>query len=160
MHYSKIDKCSLVDGVGIRTTLFVSGCTHNCPSCHNHEAQNFRFGRGFTQDTIKEILQECSNEYCAGLSLSGGDPLHPKNVPDVLELVQEFREVFGDGKNVWCWTGYTLEHLQARKDWVTSLLLSSIDVLVDGPFIEALKDPSLKFRGSSNQRILYRGIDF
>lgn len=155
MNYAKIEKCDVVNGPGIRTTLFVSGCTHACPSCHNKEAQNFRFGQKFTQQTLEELLEVCSDEFCSGLTLSGGDPLHPTNILDVAHIVKAFRYRFGNTKNIWCWTGYTLEGLRNRCDFAVSYLLENIDVLVDGPFVEALKDPALKWRGSSNQRILH-----
>jgi anaerobic ribonucleoside-triphosphate reductase activating protein len=160
MNHSKIEYCDCSNGVGVRTTLFVSGCTSMCLGCHNKSTWNFKAGQEFTQETIDKILDSIDNEYVSGLTLSGGDPLHPKNIPDVWELVIQFRSKFGNIKNIWCWTGYLLEDLQSRSCEQTDDILLSIDVLVDGKFVEALKDPSLQWRGSSNQRVLYRGKDF
>jgi anaerobic ribonucleoside-triphosphate reductase activating protein len=155
MHYSKIERADTQNGIGIRTTLFVSGCTHCCPNCHNKSTWNFKAGQKLTQEVIDKILASIDNDYVDGLTLSGGDPLHPKNTPSVANLVSQFRRRFGDTKNIWCWTGYLLEDLKARTDPYTAYVLSEISVLVDGPFMEALKDPSLKWRGSSNQRVIH-----
>lgn len=155
MNYAKIEKADCCNGTGVRTTLFVSGCTHSCPGCHNREAQNFKFGQEFTKDVQEDVLEECSKDYCAGLSISGGDPLHPKNIKEISDLVLAFRQRFGDTKTIWCWTGYTLDALEARVDPWTEHILANLDVLVDGPFIEALKDTTLQWRGSLNQRVLY-----
>lgn len=154
MHYSKIEYCDVVNGQGARTTLFVSGCTHCCSGCHNKSTWNFKAGQEFTQETIDKILNSIDNDYVSGLTLSGGDPLNPKNLADVWELVIQFRYKFGNTKSIWCWTGYVLEDLQARNCQQTNDILLSIDVLVDGPFVESLKDPSLVWRGSSNQRVI------
>lgn len=163
MNYSKIEFADCSNGTGVRTTLFVSGCTHCCPSCHNKSTWNFKAGQEFTQETINKILDSIDNDYVAGLTLSGGDPLNPKNLADVWELVIQFRSKFGNTKNLWIWTGYTLEQLQSRVGYgysQTSDILLCTDVLVDGKFVESLKDPSLQWCGSSNQRVLYRGKDF
>lgn len=160
MHYSKIEYCDCSNGIGVRTTIFVSGCIHACHNCHNKTTWNFKAGQEFTQQTIGKVLDSIDNGHVSGLTLSGGDPLHPKNIPDVWELVIQFRSKFGNTKSLWCWTGYTLEQLQERLCPSTKYLLSEIDVLIDGPFIEELKDASLKWKGSSNQRVLQRGKDF
>ena len=156
MNYAKIDKCDTANGEGVRVSLFVSGCSINCPGCFNKPAQDFKFGKEFSQDTLDEILNLCESPYISGLSLLGGDPLHPKNVPTISSLVKAFRQRFRDTKTIWCWTGYTLEQLKERGDPSISYILDNIDVLVDGPFVESLKDPSLSWRGSSNQRVLLK----
>lgn len=160
MYYSKIEYCDCSNGVGARVTLFVSGCRIGCKGCFNKAAQNFKFGQEFTQEIINKILDSIDNEYVAGLSILGGEPFDTKNVCTVYELVRQFRQRFGNTKNIWCWTGYLLEDLQARDDLATQHLLAQIDVLVDGPFAETLKDPALVWRGSSNQRVLHKGVDF
>lgn len=160
MYYSKIEFCDCSNGIGVRTTIFVSGCTHACSNCHNQSTWNFKAGQEFTQETIAKILGSIDNDYVAGLTLSGGDPLHPKNIPAISSLVSQFRQHFGNTKDIWSWTGYTLEQLQERLCPSTKYLLSEVDVLIDGPFVEELKDVSLKWRGSSNQRVLQRGKHF
>ena len=160
MNFSKVEVCDLINGSGIRTTLFVSGCDLGCKGCFNVAAKNFKAGQEFTQETIDNILHQTDNPYCAGLSILGGEPLHRKNIETVLDLVTQFRERFGDSKSIWVWSGYALDELRGRSSFVVDNLLESIDVLVDGRFVESLKDPTLEFRGSSNQRILKRGVDF
>ena len=160
MNFSKIDPCDVVNGQGIRATLFVSGCDLRCPQCFNKEAQNFKAGKLFTPEDFLFLMNSVANPYCAGLSLLGGEPMHPKNLPVVAEIISIFREQFGHTKNIWLWSGYTLEELRERYDILTDYVLAGIDVLVDGRFVQELKDPTLKFRGSSNQRILKQGKDF
>lgn len=154
MNYSKLEHCSVVNGPGIRTTIFVSGCRLNCPGCFNKVAQSFKAGQEFTQETIDNILESIDNEYVSGLSILGGEPFDVLNIPDVWELVIQFRSKFGNTKNLWMWTGYLIEDLQARGCEKTTDILLLTDVLVDGPFVETLKDPSLAWRGSSNQRVI------
>ena len=160
MNFSKIDPCDCVNGQGIRTTLFVSGCDLRCPQCFNKEAQNFKAGNLFTPEDFQFLMGSVANPHCAGLSVLGGEPMHEKNLPAVAEIIGKVREQFGHTKNIWLWSGYTLEELRERYDILTDYVLANIDVLVDGRFVQELKDPTLKFRGSSNQRILKRGIDF
>ena len=154
MFYSKLDKCDTANGDGVRVSLFVSGCSINCPGCFNKPAQNFKFGQEFTPDVLNCILKACDNPYTACLSVLGGEPFHIRNVATVADSIMAFRQKFGNTKTIWCWTGYTLEQLQERKDAATFYVLANIDVLVDGPFVESLKDPSLDWRGSRNQRVL------
>lgn len=155
MNYSKIEFADTQNGAGIRTTLFVSGCRLNCKGCFNKVAQDFRFGQEFTKEAVDELLTSIDNEYVKGLSLLGGECFDPKNIPTISSLVSQFRQCFGNTKDIWCWTGYTLEQLQERLCPSTKYLLSEIDVLIDGPFVEELKDLSLKWRGSRNQRVIY-----
>ena len=160
MNFSKIDSCDCVNGQGIRTTIFVSGCDLLCRNCFNKEAQNFKAGNLFTSEDFRFLIDSVASPYCSGLSILGGEPMHEKNLPTVAEIIGKVREQFGNTKNIWLWSGYTLEELRERYDILTDYVLANVDVLVDGRFVEELKDPSLKWRGSSNQRILRHGIDF
>ena len=154
MNYAKIEICDVVNGPGVRTTLFVSGCAHNCVGCHNKEAQNFKFGEEFTDEVSHSILSSLDNEFIDGLSISGGDPLHPKNTSQIYELVKKVRARYSYKKSIWLWTGYTIEQLRNRNDSVTDGILKSIDVLIDGKFVKDLKEVGLRYRGSSNQKII------
>lgn len=156
MYYSKIIYEDVVNGDGLRTTLFVSGCTLNCKGCHNKQSQNFRFGELYTEQTKNKIIESLNNEYVDGLSISGGDPLEPKNFKDVLELCKSVKEVY-PSKTIWVWTGRTIEEIL---DTDSKAVLQYIDVLVDGRYIEEYKNSSLLYRGSSNQRVLRKGSDF
>lgn len=157
MNYALIRKHDIANGTGIRVSIFVSGCRHHCKGCFNTEAWDFSYGTPFTQETIREILDACDHEYIDGLSLLGGEPFEPENQSALLALTQAFDERFPN-KTVWCYTGFRFtEDLLAGKvgDPDTArALLSHIDVLVDGKFVEALKDASLLFRGSANQNII------
>ena len=156
MHYVTIKPYDIANGPGVRVSLFVSGCRHHCPDCFNAEAWDFDFGEPFTQETIEAILQHLKLPYIQGLTLLGGEPFEPENQPAVLDLVRQVREYCPD-KTVWAFSGFTLEQLlsgQTGPVAITQALLSHLDVLVDGPFLSALKDLSLRFRGSSNQRII------
>ena len=156
MYYSKIIYEDVVNGDGLRTTLFVSGCTLNCKGCHNKQSQNFRFGELYTEQTKNKIIESLNNEYVDGLSISGGDPLEPKNFKDVLELCKSVKELYPN-KTIWLWTGRTIEEIL---DTDTKAVLQYIDVLIDGRYIEEYKNSSLLYRGSSNQRVLRKGSDF
>ena len=158
MHYGNIKNCDIANGEGIRVTLFVSGCTHHCKNCFNPETWNFNYGNEFTEEVKENIINMLAPDFVNGLTLLGGEPMEPANQKGLLELVKAVREKFGNTKNIWCYTGYVFERdllneSRARCS-VTDEFLSHIDVLVDGPFVEALKNISLKFRGSSNQRII------
>ncbi len=142
---------SMSNGLGWRAVLFVSGCPHGCPGCHNKEAQDFNYGEAFNkQEIINKITDNC---ILKGITISGGEPLCKENIPEVVEFIKDVKKVKPDF-NVWCYSGYTLEELKSRNDIVTDEALKQIDVLVDGEFKIDKKDPNLKFRGSSNQRIL------
>jgi anaerobic ribonucleoside-triphosphate reductase activating protein len=147
MRYSQIRNLDIANGPGCRISLFVSGCEHRCKNCFNPETWNFDHGREFTEDTLTSILKLAEPDYISGLSILGGEPCHPRNLPEVLKLVREFKEVH-PYKTVWLWTGYLIE------DVFEDLVDSEIDVVVDGRFVEELKDLRLRFRGSSNQRII------
>ena len=157
MNYAVIKKNDIANGPGVRVSLFVSGCRHHCKNCFNQEAWDFSFGQPFTEDTIEEIMSALDHSYIAGLSLLGGEPFEPENQEGLLPLAQRFKARFPE-KSLWCYTGFTFE-----TDLLTGnignpqtvhSLLSCIDVLVDGRFVESLKDLSLIFRGSSNQNII------
>ena len=164
MNYSGIIGSDIANGTGVRVSLFVSGCTHRCKGCFNPDTWDFDAGKPFTAATEDFLLEELSKPWIAGLSLLGGEPMEPANQVALTPFLRRFRERFGATRDVWCYTGCVLEKdLLPPKDgaepsrWrteVTDEMLSMIDTLVDGPFVESLKDVSLKFRGSSNQRIL------
>ena len=156
MRYQTIIKGDLVNGEGVRCSLFVSGCSHGCVGCFNESAWDYRSGTEFSTETVQEILDELSKPYIDGLSLLGGDPLMPKNISTVLELCSVVKEKYPN-KNIWCWTGYTLQEVQNNH---ASGILQYCDVLIDGKFIDSQKDLTLAFRGSNNQKILKKGIDY
>lgn len=151
MNYEKIDKCSVSNGVGVRTVLWVSGCDIHCRNCQNPQTWDFNSGIPFTDDTMQEILYDLSKTYIKGLTLSGGHPLDPHNAPKVLEIVKRVKMVFPN-KDIWIYSGYEWENI--IKDETLKEILKYTDVLVDGAYIDELRDISLPFRGSSNQRII------
>ena len=151
MNYAKISSCDIADGYGVRVGFYVSGCTRKCKGCHNPEAQDFNYGKPFSNVTKNEIIQLISRPYCAGLSILGGEPLEKNNRQVIIALCKEVKERFPD-KDIWMWTGYTYEEVLA--DASMNEVLKYIDYIVDGPFVEEKKDLSLRFCGSSNQRIL------
>lgn len=142
---------SISNGLGWRAVLFVSGCPHNCPGCHNKQAQNFEYGTEFNKQEIIERIKQ--NSILKGITISGGEPLCKENIPEVLDFIKDLRKEKPEF-NVWCYSGYTFEELMARNDDITKQCLNEIDVLVDGEYIESQKEPNLKFRGSKNQRII------
>lgn len=157
MNYADIKKADVANGVGVRISLFVSGCNHHCKNCFNQEAWDFNYGKEFTEKEEEIIIKELENSYVAGLSLLGGEPLEHVNQKGLLPLLRKVKAKFPD-KNIWCYTGFTFDKDIINgmyKNWEeTPELLSYIDVLVDGKFEEEKKDIKLRFRGSSNQRIL------
>ncbi|MDU7440462.1 MAG: anaerobic ribonucleoside-triphosphate reductase activating protein [Clostridium sp.] len=150
MYYSKIKFNDVANGPGLRLSLFTSGCTHHCKGCFQPETWNFKNGEPFTLETQKYIIEKSKNKYIAGMSLLGGDPLD--NVDGILPLLQEYRKTFAATKSIWLWTGYLFEEI--LKDDLKSKLLSFIDVIIDGKFEENLKDITLKYKGSTNQRVI------
>ena len=158
MNYSGIIGSDIANGEGVRVSLFVSGCTHHCKGCFNPDTWDFAAGKPFTEKTQDFIIAELDHPWIAGLTLLGGEPMEPENQRSLAPFLHRVRARFGSSKNIWCYTGCMLERdLQQESRWrteVTDELLSMIDVLVDGPFVESLKDITLRFRGSSNQRIL------
>jgi len=156
MNYAEIKYCDIANGEGVRTGLFVSGCTHRCEGCFNRDTWDFEYGREFNEETVEKILKSLEASYVAGLTLLGGEPFEPENQRALVPFLKKVKEKFPH-KNVWCYTGYTLEQLRGESRGrceVTDKMLELIDVLVDGRFVKELYDISLKFRGSSNQRII------
>lgn len=154
MNYSQLITCDTANGEGVRTSLFVSGCTNHCPGCFNQEAQDFNYGKLYTQDTENILLDYIKQPYISGLSILGGDPLCQDDM-GLITLNFLAHKVHSLGKTVWLWTGFKWEDFNFTNNFsLQSLLLSACDVVVDGPFIEAEKDLSLAFRGSRNQRII------
>ena len=158
MNYGSLRGTDIANGEGVRVTLFVSGCTHHCKNCFNPETWDFCYGKPFTKEVEDEVIKLLEPDYIQGLTLLGGEPMEPKNQEALLPLVKRVREVYGNKKNIWCYTGYTLDKdllgESRAKCEHTRELLENLDVLVDGPFVEDLKNLTLKFRGSSNQRII------
>ena len=159
MYYSGIKYNDIANGTGVRTVLFVSGCTHHCKGCFQPETWDFKNGRPFTDATIKEIVDSLAPDHIAGLTLLGGEPMEPDNQRALMVLLRKVMEKY-PSKSIWCYTGYTYEtdildpsgkaHCE-----VTDEMLSYLDILVDGEFVEEEKDLTLEFRGSRNQRILH-----
>jgi anaerobic ribonucleoside-triphosphate reductase activating protein len=147
MNYNTIKQLDIANGPGCRVSLFVQGCEFNCPGCFNSVAKDFSGGKPFTDQTVETLLELAAPDHISGLSILGGEPLHPRNRSEVLDLVKKFKEKYPK-KTVWIWTGYLWNEV---KD---DLHGSGVDVLVDGRFIEELKDLRLKYRGSSNQRVI------
>ena len=157
MHYAAIKPCDVANGPGIRVSLFVSGCNHHCKGCFNEIAWNFEYGNEFNQETIDSILKDLDKDYIEGLSLLGGEPLEHSNQKGLLELVKQVKQKFPN-KTIWCYTGFDFEKDvmgNMYKNWEeTKQLVDNIDVIVDGKFQIENKNPSLQFRGSSNQRLI------
>lgn len=157
MNYALIKPRDIANGPGVRVSLFVSGCRRHCKNCFNPETWDFCYGQEFTQQTTDEILALLEPDYIRGLTVLGGEPFEPENQPAVLDLVRQVKERYPE-KEIWAFTGNRFDDdLLAKKlgPWeVTEALLGCIDVLVDGAFVEELKDMGLRFRGSSNQRII------
>lgn len=157
MNYAEIKKNDIANGPGVRTTLFVSGCTHHCKGCFNSQAWDFNCGEPFTEQVEGYIIETMKPDFVSGLTLLGGEPFEPVNQRGLLPLLKKVKKAYPD-KTIWCFTGYIyekdlLKESRARCE-VTDEMLSLIDVLVDGPFIEAQKNLMLKFRGSENQRLI------
>ena len=157
MNYATIKNCDIANGPGVRVSLFVSGCTHRCPGCFNEVAWDFDYGTPFTQETIDTIVTMLKPPHIKGLTLLGGEPFDPRNQPAIVELLRQVKRECPD-KSIWAFSGYLFDkditawRLGPRE--VTEEYLSYLDVLVDGPFIEAKKNLSLRFRGSENQRLI------
>ena len=157
MNYASIKRMDVANGPGVRMSVFVRGCRHYCKNCFNQEAWDFEYGEPFTEKEIEEIVDYVKGDYIAGLTLLGGEPLEPENQKGLLPLLRRIREVCPK-KSVWCYTGYDFERdilgrmineIEEMKE-----ILSYVDVLVDGEYMEELHKPSLRFKGSSNQRII------
>ncbi len=157
MKYAEIKNTDIANGTGVRVSLFVSGCTHHCEGCFNSQTWDFEYGKEFTEQTEAELLQALKPGFIAGLTLLGGEPFEPENQRSLVPFLKKVRKAYPE-KSIWCYTGYQMEHdllveSRARCE-VTDEMLSYLDVLVDGQFVLEKKNISLKFRGSSNQRII------
>ena len=158
MHYGELKKCDIANGIGVRVTLFVSGCTNRCSDCFQPQTWDFDYGKEFTEDTKAEIFAELDKPFVNGLTVLGGEPFEPRNQRELLPFVRNFKALY-PAKTVWCYSGYTWEQLTGKEPSparceVTDELLALLDVLVDGRFVQAEHDISLRFRGSRNQRLL------
>jgi len=147
MYYGTIKPRDIANGTGVRVSLFVSGCTHKCKSCFNQELWDFNYGTLFTEKTESYIINELKHNFISGLSLLGGEPFDPRNQETLVSFLNKVK-YYIPGKQIWCYTGYLFENIKDTE------MIKLIDILVDGPFIEDLKDISLTFKGSSNQRII------
>lgn len=148
MRYNKVRKMDISNGPGVRVSIFMQGCTFYCKNCFNPETHDFMGGEEFTEDTIDQVLKLCENANVEGLSILGGEPMHPMNIEGTTELAKKFKEKFPN-KNLWVWTGFLFDRDLQNKE-----VLKYIDVLVDGQYVDELRDPRLKYNGSSNQRVI------
>ena len=156
MNYATIKNCDIANGPGVRVSLFVSGCTHHCKGCFHEVAWDFDYGQPFTNETIQTILDMMKPGYIKGLTLLGGEPFEPQNQGPIVELLRQVKKTYPD-KSIWAFSGYLFEKITSHTlgDWaVTREFLNSLDVLVDGPFVEEKKNLALRFRGSENQRLI------
>ena len=151
MNYAKITKHDIANGRGVRVVLWVSGCSHHCTGCQNPDTWDDDYGSRFEASDLSDIITLLREDWISGLTLSGGDPLKPSNV-DMCTIVAACAKSNVPNKDIWCWTGYTWDEIIARED--CKYILQCIDVLVDGEFIKDKYDISLKWRGSSNQRVI------
>ena len=156
MNYGAIKKCDIANGVGVRTVLFVSGCTHHCRGCFQPETWNFDYGERYTKETEDEIIESLRPDYVDGITLLGGEPFEPENQRELVKLLRRIKKELPQ-KTVWSFSGFTYEELTGDSRAVcevTNEMLSMLDVLVDGEFVEAKRNISLRFRGSENQRLI------
>ena len=157
MNFGNIKSCDIADGPGVRVSLFVSGCRHHCKGCFNADTWNFDYGQPYTKETEDELIRLLAPDYIQGLTLLGGEPFEPENQRELVKLLRRVRETYPE-KDIWSYSGYILDTDLAAggraHTEVTDEMLSLLDVLVDGPFIEEQKDITLKFRGSKNQRVI------
>ncbi|MBS5384222.1 MAG: anaerobic ribonucleoside-triphosphate reductase activating protein [Acutalibacteraceae bacterium] len=156
MNYGAIKKCDIANGVGVRTVLFVSGCTHHCKGCFQPETWNFDYGERYTNETEDEIIESLRPDYVDGITLLGGEPFEPENQRELVKLLRRIKKELPQ-KTVWSFSGFTYEELTGDSRAVcevTNEMLSMLDVLVDGEFVEAKRNISLRFRGSENQRLI------
>lgn len=148
MRYNKIRKMDISNGPGVRVSIFTQGCAFNCPNCFNPETHDFNGGKEFTNETLDKILNLCDNENVEGLSILGGEPCHPKNIEGTTKLAKAFKAKFPK-KDLWIWSGFSFD-----KDLKDKELMNYADVVVDGQYMEAVRNPSLKWKGSANQRVI------
>lgn len=149
MRYNKIRKMDISNGPGVRVSIFMQGCEFHCKNCFNAETWNFKGGKEFTEETINRVLELSEKDYVAGLSILGGEPMHPKNIEGTIELARAFKKKFPK-KTVWVWSGFLYDDIMERNKEV----FDYIDVLVDGQYDDSLHNPTLKWKGSSNQRVI------
>ena len=147
MRYNKIRKMDIADGPGVRVSIFLQGCTFKCPGCFNPETHDFAGGKEFTAETLNDLLRLCEADYVKGLSILGGEPLHPQNIAGTIEIAKAFKQKFPE-KTIWLWSGFLFENVVDKK------IFDYIDVMVDGQFKKDLSSPMLKYCGSSNQRVI------
>ena len=148
MRYNKIRKMDVSNGPGIRVSIFMQGCVFNCKNCFNPETHDFNGGKEFTEKTIARVLELCEPEHIQGLSILGGEPMHPKNIDGTTALAKAFKEKFPN-KTIWSWSGFLFD-----RDLKDKEVMNYIDVIVDGQYKDELRDPRLKYAGSSNQRAI------
>lgn len=166
MYYHNITKDDMLNGDGLRVVLWVSGCSHDCLGCHNPQTHDAYSGLPFDESVENELFELLDRDYISGLTLSGGDPLYATNVQTLINLVSKFRERYGNSKTIWIYSGYTLDGLKLipnRFSTINALrlkLISMCDVFVDGRFIKELKDEQYQWAGSTNQKLLRKGVDF
>lgn len=157
MHYGEIKNCDIANGIGVRVSLFVSGCTNHCEDCFQPETWDFNYGNDFTEETENRILEMLAPDYICGLTVLGGEPFEPENQRVLVDFLRKVRRKYPE-KSIWCFTGFTLEMLETEGTHchceATEEMLSLIDVLVDGRFDKNKKNISLRFRGSENQRLI------
>lgn len=148
MRYHKIRKMDISNGPGVRVSIFMQGCSFHCKGCFNPETHDFNGGKEFDEDTITKVLELCDKEYVVGLSILGGEPMHPNNIEATTRLAKAFKEKYPN-KTIWVWSGFLFD-----RDLKDKEVLNYIDVLVDGQYVEELSSPLLKWKGSSNQRVI------
>ena len=151
MNYSNYYRCDLTNGTGVRVTLVCSGCSVKCPDCFNKETWKFSYGKPYIQEFEDQILQDLSHPYVQGLSLLGGNPTEQRNIQTITNLCKRVRKELPE-KDIWCWTGHEFEYLKNNLLYVD--FLANIDVLIDGKFVKELYNPNLKWKGSTNQRVI------
>ena len=148
MRYNKIRKMYISNGPGVRVSVFLQGCSFHCKNCFNPETWDFDGGDEFTEETVKEIMDLCSKSHIKGLSILGGEPMHPNNIKATEEIAKKFKEKYPE-KNLWVWSGYTFEDYISKQN-----VAKYIDVIVDGQYNDELHNPKLEWRGSENQRVI------
>ncbi len=148
MRYNKIRKMDISNGPGVRVSIFMQGCTFNCKECFNPETHDFNGGQEFNKETIDKVLELSKSDEIKGLSILGGEPMHPNNIDGTMELAKAFKEKYPN-KTIWVWSGFLFD-----KDLKDKEAMKYIDVLVDGRYVDELRNPKLQFRGSSNQRVI------
>ena len=148
MRYNKVRKMDISNGPGVRVSIFMQGCAFNCKNCFNPETHDFKCGKEFSDETINRVLELCDNETIRGLSILGGEPMHPKNIEGTTKLAKAFKKKYPN-KDLWIWSGFLFDKNLKDKE-----VVKYVDVLVDGQYIDELHNPTLKWKGSSNQRVI------